>query len=276
MQFYTVIKILRELHENKTSERGIIRQAHRRKSSRNRKNHFTFCQTFRVASVGFCTDQRRSEDHSRMNWNFKSGKLKTCWWLRANLGREVTDDIGQVTTPKSVETLLSDGTLEAFRNTFVRLRQPSLLDHLILVLNQQFDTLNGRSRRFTHGSWDSSHQEIKDEAVRSFLCRCRSKHARPCWEAPRLVEDVGGALQGARLADQECLTACWIDMGSGWKRRCRSGDVRMGGGRGELCSEKGCARKVLEATRHSWPLGCHGADQESCRLSPAGDLVVLD
>ena len=48
------------------------------------------------------------------------------------LGREVTDDVGSVTTPHGHDTLVGSGTLEAVTNTGVLVGQTTLLDHLIL------------------------------------------------------------------------------------------------------------------------------------------------
>ncbi len=44
------------------------------------------------------------------------------------LGREVSDDVGGVTTPKRGKTLLAVGSREALADTLIRRRQSSLLD----------------------------------------------------------------------------------------------------------------------------------------------------
>lgn len=79
------------------------------------------------------------------------------------LGGEVTNDVGGVTTPEREKTLVGVGTTEAVHNTLVWCGETTLLDlerkglsytrlhtahgshHLILVLNQQLDTLDGGS-----------------------------------------------------------------------------------------------------------------------------------
>ena len=75
---------------------------------------------------------------------------------------EVPDDVGGVTSPEGEETLVTVGTRETVTNTLVGLGETTLLDlgkensqesrtavpakltdHLILVLNEELDTLNG-------------------------------------------------------------------------------------------------------------------------------------
>ena len=72
------------------------------------------------------------------------------------------DDVGSVTTPEREQTLVAVGTREAVRDALVRLSETALLDlqrghgqdtrtaipveltdHLILVLDQELDTLDG-------------------------------------------------------------------------------------------------------------------------------------
>ena len=49
-----------------------------------------------------------------------------------SLGREVTDDVGGVTTPQGEGTLISHGTAEAVTDTSIAAVETSSLDHLIL------------------------------------------------------------------------------------------------------------------------------------------------
>ena len=75
---------------------------------------------------------------------------------------EVPDDVGGVTSPEGDETLVTVGTRKAVRDALVRLSETALLnlqrghgqdtrtaipaeltDHLILVLDQELDTLDG-------------------------------------------------------------------------------------------------------------------------------------
>lgn len=58
------------------------------------------------------------------------------------LGREVTDDVGSVTSPESDNTLVGGGTLEAVANAGVLAVETTGLDHLILL-----NRLAGRSEK---------------------------------------------------------------------------------------------------------------------------------
>jgi hypothetical protein len=49
------------------------------------------------------------------------------------LGREVTDDVGGVTTPERENTLVLGGTLEALGDTVVLAVETTGLEHLILM-----------------------------------------------------------------------------------------------------------------------------------------------
>lgn len=113
------------------------------------------------------------------------------------LGREVTDDVGGVTSPerdgtyiilsifavevtdeKRLHTLIGKGPLEAVDNTIVLAVKTASLDHLILqrvlaifhiwastpndtnlVLNEELDTLDGGSSSLGDGSGDTAHCE---------------------------------------------------------------------------------------------------------------------
>lgn len=70
--------------------------------------------------------------------------------------REVTDDIGGITTPKGKNTFFPNGTTKTFNNTVITFRKTSrlysmrtkfkireYLDHFILILNEEFDSLDG-------------------------------------------------------------------------------------------------------------------------------------
>ena len=58
------------------------------------------------------------------------------------LGWEVSDDVGQVTSPEWGDTFFSQGTTGAVHNTIVWSVKTALFDHLILILDQKFDTLD--------------------------------------------------------------------------------------------------------------------------------------
>ncbi|KAG9966922.1 ADP,ATP carrier protein, partial [Aureobasidium melanogenum] len=85
------------------------------------------------------------------------------------LGREVTDDVGSVTTPEGDDTLIGGGTLEAVGNTVVLVGETASLKHLILVLDEELDTLNGGSSGLRDGGGNTTHQEVDNEALKQFF-----------------------------------------------------------------------------------------------------------
>jgi len=60
---------------------------------------------------------------------------------------EVTQAIGQVTAPQGVDALVFDGSHRAVDDAAVRFVQPPLANHLILILHEQLDTLDGSGGR---------------------------------------------------------------------------------------------------------------------------------
>lgn len=82
-----------------------------------------------------------------------------------SLSREVTDDVGGVTSPEGNNTLGGSGTLEAVANTGVLAVKTAGLKHLILVLDKELNTLNGGGSSLGDGSGNTTHQEVDDEAL---------------------------------------------------------------------------------------------------------------
>lgn len=82
-----------------------------------------------------------------------------------SLSWEVSDDVGGVTSPERGDTLLSGGSLETLGNTVVLSGQTTLLDHFVLVLNQQLDSLNWGSGGLRDGGGNTAHQEVDHEGV---------------------------------------------------------------------------------------------------------------
>jgi len=80
-----------------------------------------------------------------------------------SLGREVTDDVGGVSTPEGHGTLVSHGALEAVTNAGVAAVETTGLDHLILVLDKELDTLNGSGSGLGDGGGDTTHEEVHYE-----------------------------------------------------------------------------------------------------------------
>lgn len=85
------------------------------------------------------------------------------------LGREVTDDVGSVTTPEGDDTLIGGSTSEAVGNTVVLVGETASLKHLILVLDEELDTLNGGSSGLRDGGGNTTHQEVDNEALKQLL-----------------------------------------------------------------------------------------------------------
>jgi len=81
------------------------------------------------------------------------------------LSREVTDDVSQVTSPHGVNTLILDGTGEAVANTLVGVGETTLLDHLILVLDEKLNTLDGSGSSLGDSGGDTTSEEVHNELV---------------------------------------------------------------------------------------------------------------
>lgn len=82
------------------------------------------------------------------------------------LGREVTDNVGSVTTPEGDDALIGGGTLEAVANTGVLVGETASLKHLILVLDEELDTLDGSGSGLRDGGGNTTHQEVDNEALK--------------------------------------------------------------------------------------------------------------
>lgn len=73
-----------------------------------------------------------------------------------SLGGEVTDDVGGVSAPERLDTLIGDDTLEAVTDTLVGVGETASLEHLILVLEEKLDTLNGGSSSLGDSGGDTT------------------------------------------------------------------------------------------------------------------------
>ena len=85
-----------------------------------------------------------------------------------SLGREVTDDVGSVTTPEGHDTLLLGGTPKAVGDTVVLSVETTTLEHLILVLDQELDTLDGGSGSLGDSSGHTTHWKDVLESIDVF------------------------------------------------------------------------------------------------------------
>jgi len=79
------------------------------------------------------------------------------------LGREVSDHVGGVSAPQRAHALVLDDASETVADALVGLRETTLLDHLVLVLDEQLDALDGgcaHRRDPTSGWWEHQHQVL--------------------------------------------------------------------------------------------------------------------
>merc|ERR1712002_553499 len=78
-----------------------------------------------------------------------------------SLGREVSEHVGQVSSPEGVDTLSLQHSGGAVNDTCVWLVKSALLDHLILVLDEELDSLNGGGGGLGHtGGYTSQHEVL--------------------------------------------------------------------------------------------------------------------
>jgi len=76
------------------------------------------------------------------------------------LSREVPNDVGCVSTPQGRESLIGNHTFETIPNTSIGTVQAARLEHLILVLDEQLDSLNGGGGCLGNSGGHTTHQKI--------------------------------------------------------------------------------------------------------------------
>jgi len=111
-----------------------------------------------------------------------------------SLGGEVSDDVGGVSSPQRSDTLLLVDTGETVTNTLVWGRKTTLLDpdmsvrvgtasakdsHLILVLDQELDTLDRSGSGLGNSGRHTSHEEVGHEGL-GILGLFNVGHGRYC------------------------------------------------------------------------------------------------
>jgi hypothetical protein len=84
------------------------------------------------------------------------GKVKSLGW-------EVSEDVGQVTSPERDDALGSEGSLAAVDDAAVWLVESALLDHLILVLDEELDSLNWRGDGLGDTGGDTREHKVLKE-----------------------------------------------------------------------------------------------------------------
>jgi len=94
------------------------------------------------------------------------------------LGWEVSEHVGQVTSPEWSNTLGGEGSLGAVHDAVVWLVKSALLDHLILVLDEELDSLDWRGNGLGDTGGDTREHKVLEEVkfsshfkVLTFLCK---------------------------------------------------------------------------------------------------------
>ena len=86
------------------------------------------------------------------------------------LGREVTDHVGEVTSPEGTDTLLGGNATEAISNTSVTLDLTGLDQGVsILGLDDKLDTLNRGGTGLGHGTGDTTSGKVLKEGSHSVV-----------------------------------------------------------------------------------------------------------
>jgi len=80
-----------------------------------------------------------------------------------SLGGEVSQHVGQVSSPERVDSLGGHNTLAAVNDASVGSVQAALFDHLILILDQELDSLDGGGHGLGDtGSHSGQHEVLKE------------------------------------------------------------------------------------------------------------------
>merc|ERR1719385_81702 len=90
------------------------------------------------------------------------GKVKS-------LGREVSKHISQVSSPEEVDTLSPQDSLGAVNDALVWLVKSALLDHLILILDEELDSLNWGGSGLRDTSSNTSEHKVLNESKFLFV-----------------------------------------------------------------------------------------------------------
>jgi len=93
-----------------------------------------------------------------------------------SLGWEVSEDVGQVTSPERGDTLGGQGSLGAIHDAGVWLVKSTLLDHLILVLDEKLDSLDRGGGRLGDTGGNTREHKVLGES--KFL----GSHFKECKE----------------------------------------------------------------------------------------------
>jgi hypothetical protein len=88
-----------------------------------------------------------------------------------SLSREISDDVGHVSSPEWGETLFRVDSLETVSNTLVLLGFIHTFN-VVLDLEEHLNTLNGGNHSLGDGSGNTTHHEIHEEITFLFLSHC--------------------------------------------------------------------------------------------------------
>jgi len=86
-----------------------------------------------------------------------------------SLGREVTEDVGEVTAPESEDAFAGHGTAGTIDDAIVGFVEDTLLDHLALILDEELNTLDGSSGSLGHTSGNTGEHEVLEKGQCGFL-----------------------------------------------------------------------------------------------------------
>ena len=119
---------------------------------------------------------------------------------------EVADDVGDVATPERGDALVGNDALGAVADALVALLQAAALDHLVLVLQQQLDALNGRRGRLGDGGSHAAEEKVLDKgqlALGLALGRGRGSHRVADVHLVQGHGFLGGGGRGWRVGERE-------------------------------------------------------------------------
>eukprot|EP00983_Pelagomonas_calceolata_P075441 1153022-Pelagomonas_calceolata.AAC.3 len=130
-----------------------------------------------------------------------------------HLGGEISDDVGHVAAPQGDHALVLDGAGEALADALVGLRQAALLDHLVLVLDQQLDALDGGSGGLGHTGGHASHHEVlrrREGEERGDGDSCAVREPSACFRLPIAAATAAAAAAAwaAERAHERAGTPC--------------------------------------------------------------------
>jgi len=96
-------------------------------------------------------------------WGGKSGLDGILEGKVKSLGWEVSEDVSQVTSPEWNETFGGHGSLAAINDTGVWFIKSTLFDHLILILDEELNSLDWGGNGFGNTSGDTREHKVLEE-----------------------------------------------------------------------------------------------------------------